>query len=281
LNWKLKSEILTFSRRIPRRDWRDWFIMATVMGGVGFGLYVTAKRYIIPLIKPPTPAQLSQDKESIDESFARAFAALEALEGDTKLLKEAETARTARLDAALAEVEAVVAAMKENDRKREDDSRRNTDGIRAMKDSVPRALESQKNSTEAKIKDLATELKSLRTLMGSRLGTAPAHRQTPSNGTTPANGGLVAPTNGVNGHSPATTPAATTPAAVETSDPTPAAPAKQPSPVASSFPRFGTGKAMAIPAWQMAASKKADEPKEESANGEAAESTPTAAAAGA
>jgi peroxin-14 len=240
--------------------------MATVMGGVGFGLYVTAKRYIIPLIKPPTPEQLTQDKESIDESFTRAFTALESLENDTKLLKEAETARTARLDAALAEVEAVVAAMKENDRKREDDSRRNTDGIRAMKDSVPRALESHKSSTEAKIKDLASELKSLRTLMGSRLG-APAHRPTPSNGT-PVNG-LSAPTNGVNGHSPAATPAATTPAAVETSDPTiaattpAAAPVKQPSPSTSSFPRFGQGKAMAIPAWQMAASKKADEPKEE------------------
>jgi peroxin-14 len=29
--------------RLPRRDWRDWFIMATVMSGVSFGLYVTAK----------------------------------------------------------------------------------------------------------------------------------------------------------------------------------------------------------------------------------------------
>lgn len=28
---------------IPRRDWRDWFIMATVMGGVSYGLYTVAK----------------------------------------------------------------------------------------------------------------------------------------------------------------------------------------------------------------------------------------------
>ena len=27
----------------PRRDWRDWFIMATVTSGVGYGLYLTAK----------------------------------------------------------------------------------------------------------------------------------------------------------------------------------------------------------------------------------------------
>ncbi|KAK5016304.1 peroxisomal membrane protein pex14, partial [Cryomyces antarcticus] len=42
----------------PKRDWRDWFIMATVTGGISYGLYVTAKRYIIPLIAPPTPPQL-------------------------------------------------------------------------------------------------------------------------------------------------------------------------------------------------------------------------------
>jgi hypothetical protein len=28
---------------LPKRDWRDWFIMATVMGGVGYGIYFTAK----------------------------------------------------------------------------------------------------------------------------------------------------------------------------------------------------------------------------------------------
>jgi peroxin-14 len=27
----------------PRRDWRDWFIMATVMGGVSYGLYSVTK----------------------------------------------------------------------------------------------------------------------------------------------------------------------------------------------------------------------------------------------
>ena len=29
--------------RPPKRDWRDWFIMATVTTGVGYGMYEIAK----------------------------------------------------------------------------------------------------------------------------------------------------------------------------------------------------------------------------------------------
>jgi peroxin-14 len=29
--------------RLPERDWRDWFIMAVVSGGVGYGMYFLAK----------------------------------------------------------------------------------------------------------------------------------------------------------------------------------------------------------------------------------------------
>ena len=35
--------ILTTGHRLPKRDWRDWFIMATMMGGMGYGLYFIAK----------------------------------------------------------------------------------------------------------------------------------------------------------------------------------------------------------------------------------------------
>lgn len=28
---------------VPKRDWRDWFIMATMVGGLGYGLYTVTK----------------------------------------------------------------------------------------------------------------------------------------------------------------------------------------------------------------------------------------------
>jgi len=37
------SKPLTSANRIPRRDWRDYFIMATVMSGLSYGLYFVAK----------------------------------------------------------------------------------------------------------------------------------------------------------------------------------------------------------------------------------------------
>lgn len=42
---RLSEASCTDSGRPPRRDWRDWFIMATVTGGVSYSLYVIAKVY--------------------------------------------------------------------------------------------------------------------------------------------------------------------------------------------------------------------------------------------
>nr|POF18487.1 peroxisomal membrane protein per10 [Quercus suber] len=163
---------------IPRRDWRDWFIMATMVGGVGYGLYWTAKRYVVPLIAPPTPPQLEQDKASIDTSFDKAFALLDQLATDTQELKDSEKARTERLDAALSEVESVIGKMKEANESRELESRRIARELEDIKNQIPRAIDKEKEAMDNKLKDLINEVKSLKTLIGNRMGSA--GRVTPS-----------------------------------------------------------------------------------------------------
>ncbi|KAI9673132.1 MAG: peroxisomal membrane protein pex14 [Caeruleum heppii] len=158
---------------VPRRDWRDWFIMATVMGGVSYGLFFVAKRYIYPLIAPPTPPQLEQDKQAIDESFDKAFTLLEQLGTDTESLKASEQARTERLDAALQEVESVISELKTASRRREDESRKINDDVRGLKDLIPKAMEAQRDATDQRLKELNEELKSLKTLVSNRMS-APA-----------------------------------------------------------------------------------------------------------
>ena len=166
-------------QRPPKRDWRDYFIMATVMGGLGYGLYWTAKRYITPLIAPPTPPQIEQDKASIDASFDKAFALLDQLATDTQELKDAEKTRTERLDKALSEVESVIGKMREANEQRETESRRMAREMTEIRDQIPKAIEKEREGTDARLKDLGAEMKSLKTLVANRMaGGAP--RATPS-----------------------------------------------------------------------------------------------------
>ncbi|KAF1836988.1 hypothetical protein BDW02DRAFT_587040 [Decorospora gaudefroyi] len=260
----------------PKRDWRDYFIMATVMGGVGYGLYFTAKRYVLPLIQPPTQPQLEQDKASVDESFKRAFDLLEQLNTDTSALKASEEARTSRLDDALGEVESVLASLKKSSKKQGDDNRRIEDDVRGLRDLIPKALDAQKEATDNRLKELSTELKSLKTLIGNRMGSGSATPRPASTSSAYYGAGqsqTAAQTSNVN--STSNPPTSSTPAPSEqTNDtstsesqssssatPPPTSTASSEKPAASPYSR-PTGRA-AIPAWQMAAAKNAEEAKKD------------------
>ena len=296
---------------VPRRDWRDWFIMATVMGGVGYGLYFVAKRYIIPLIAPPTTPQLEQDKSAIDSSFEKAFALLDQLQTDTSALKAAEESRTQRLDSALTELETVVGTMKEQDRRREDDARRNTDEIRGLRDLIPQALEAQKEGQEKRLKELGTELKSLKTLVGNRMGIPATSESVSTQKSTSLMGGVslmyggATNLSGVNGT--ATGSASGSPTLLATSiakenavgsDGTSdsqatgaastsstagaitSAPDRSQNATPSYASRFGSRGGASIPAWQLAAGKKSQESlngekKDTSAGGTITEASPS------
>lgn len=156
----------------PRRDWRDWFIMATVVSGVGYGVYSLTKRYIYPLIAPPTPDRLEADKKAIDEQFDRAFSLVEQLAKDTDALKAAEQQRTERLDTALTELETVITDLKTANRRREDDALRIRDEVQDLKASIPKALDAQKELANERLKEVNVEVTSLKTLLSQRLNSA-------------------------------------------------------------------------------------------------------------
>ncbi|KAM5435239.1 peroxisomal membrane protein pex14 [Microsporum ferrugineum] len=229
---------------LPKRDWRDWFIMATVMGGVGYGLYFVAKRYISPLIAPPTSPQLQQDKESVDEQFSRAFSLLDQLSADTATLKAAEEARTTRLDTALREVEEVVLELKSSSRRRDDDTRRISEEVRGLKDGIPKAIEGAREGNEKRLRELNSELRSLKVLLTNRLGSGASTTAPNATTSTTANGTA-------SGSQQTASPAAPSPAAASL-------PASTPAPRERSGSPFShLGKPASIPAWQMAAANKA------------------------
>lgn len=241
--------------------------MATVTTGVGYALYITAKRYILPLISPPTPEILQQDKDSIDAQFTRAFTLLDQLTTDTTALKTAEESRTTRLDTALGEMESVLTSLKESSKRQGSDNRRIEDDVRSLRDLIPKALEAQKETTDTRLKELSTELKSLKTLVGNRMsGGGGAASPRPGTPSTQSYYGMSQPqtsTSAVNATSIPSTPAPeqnTTESQTTSTSTNPPAPTATAVPDRSTTPysRLTNGRA-AIPAWQMAAAKQNEE----------------------
>ncbi|KAM6532970.1 peroxisomal membrane protein pex14 [Fusarium falciforme] len=259
--------------------------MATVVSGVSYGVYSLGKRYIYPLVAPPTPEKLEQDKKSIEEQFDRAFTLVEQLAKDTESLKTAEKERTEKLDAAIADLETVMTDLKAANRRREDDANRIRDEVQSLKDAIPKALENQKGLTDGRLREINTELTSLKTLVSQRMSSS-ASTPTSSSFLRGAGGSVSGGASGVGSTS---TPAASSSApktngektGAESSTTTPAA--EVPKPTLPSAPLVNrsssplanmTGK-KSIPAWQMAMANqndtsstqvKADEPKEAAAS---------------
>jgi peroxin-14 len=215
------------------------------------------KRYVYPMIAPPTPPQLEQDKQAIDESFEKAFSLLDQLAKDTEALKTSEQARTERLDAAVTEVESVISELKTASRRREEESRRISDEVRGLKDLIPKAMEGQRETTDNRLKELNTELKSLKTLMGQRMNppaqtsSSSYNRPTASGTTTPA---AVPNASNVNGTS-TTESIVPKPASVSSPAGTESVASLQ-GRAASPFNTGAPAGRAAIPAWQMAAANK-------------------------
>lgn len=221
-----------------------------------------SKRYVLPLISPPTPPQLEADKASIDTSFDRAFALIDQLTTDTAELKASETQRTEKLDTTLKDVDNVIEDLKEANKRRETESRMIADQVQGLKELVPKALEGWKANGDAKLEELNQEMQSLKKLLENRVGRS-AGTSTPTGGkgnppptananenpkdtSTSDNNGSNANSDTATGPSSAPAPGITSPRNQESTT--------SPSPRPKSFER-GDRRA-AIPAWQMAASGK-------------------------
>jgi len=252
----------------PRRDWRDWFIMATVLSGIGYGTYWIARRYVYPIIAPPTPPQLEQDKAHVDEAFNKAFELLDQLGKDTQELKDAEKSRTERLDASLAEVESVIGKMKEANENREMEAKRMAREMAEIREQIPKAIEKERSNTEERLKELAGEMKSLKTLLQSRISQPQRAAPSSYNSLMPT---TTSQTTGMNGTASGMAPAVQAPETNGTAmngkaeDGEKSADSVLPDRASNTTPYSrllgGSGKA-AIPLWQVAAKKNEEAKKD-------------------
>ena len=128
------------------------------------------QRYVVPLIAPPTHPQLEQDKAAIDEEFNKAFALIDNLASDTAELKASEAERTEKLDGTLKDIDTVITDLKSSNTKREAEGRIVADQVRELKSLVPEALQKWKANGDARLDELAQEVASLKKLLENRVG---------------------------------------------------------------------------------------------------------------
>ena len=208
------------------------------------------------MISPPTPPQLEADKNSIDESFNRAFALIEQLTSDTTAIKESESERTEKLDTTLKDVGSVIEDLKAANTRRETESRIIADQVTGLKDMVPKALEGWKASGDAKLEELGQEVQSLKKLLENRVG-RPA--------VTPAPTGK----GHLNGNEkPKDNISASPSAESATSSSAPAPGVTAPKRESTPLRGYERSDRRAIPAWQMAAATEKSEPAGSSQNAE-------------
>lgn len=205
-----------------------------------------------PLIAPPTPEKLEQDKKSIEEQFDKAFGLVEQLAKDTEALKAAEQQRTEKLDTALADLESIMQELRSANTRREIETQRVKDDVQILKDSIPKAMSTQKDLTDSRLKEVNSELTSLKTLMTQRMNASSS--STGTNGlrtggnAAPALPGLNRPgTAGNDNQAGNTEPAANSETPKTSGTPT----FNRPSPFSGA-----TSVKASIPAWQMAMANK-------------------------
>ncbi|KAJ1327960.1 peroxin-14 [Microdochium nivale] len=248
----------------PRRDWRDLFIMATVVGGVSYGLYSITKRYIYPLVAPPTPEKLEQDKATVDEQFEKAFATIEQLSKDTEALKASEQERTEKLDKVLEDLEGFIKDTRSASRRQEDETDRLRQEMKSLQGLIPKSMTAQKEHSDRRLREISDEVKSLKSLISQRMS-APVPPTPSAAVATPPAATPASTTTTIGASAPTISAAAasSTPAPEQSSETaTPAANQASKADYISSLggrsSPFGSGMPggkASIPAWQLAASK--------------------------
>jgi peroxin-14 len=92
----------------------------------------------VPLIKPPTPPELENDKALVTAKFDEAQQTLDLLKQQTADLKEAQEEQGKKIEEALESVEKAVSDLQESGKRREADIRSFKSDIDNIRELIPK-----------------------------------------------------------------------------------------------------------------------------------------------
>ncbi|EPX71120.1 peroxisomal docking protein Pex14 [Schizosaccharomyces octosporus yFS286] len=147
------------------RDWRDWFIMGVISGGFAWSVYTLVKKYLVPMLEPPSPNAYEEDKNALDRRFEEAEKTLHSLSETTKSLSQRTEKNQDDLDAALDDLEETLSTLRRDSDQRDREIARISHDVYTMSaKTLPQSLEMIQKSQEESLKKLAEEVKQLQSL---------------------------------------------------------------------------------------------------------------------
>ncbi|CAG8799440.1 11544_t:CDS:2 [Gigaspora margarita] len=177
---------------VPRMDWRDYFIAAVFVGGIGYAIIAVAKKYISPLLRLPTADDLDRDKQLLTDQFTTASETLDTAKHDIQLVKKSIEEQSFKVREALERLDEMLKNLKDHEIKKEAELRNLKDDVDTIRDLIPKVyfhyisyqftryfnyltlvlsfqlLEKTKESQSQSLNDLQQELKSLKSLLANR-----------------------------------------------------------------------------------------------------------------
>ncbi|QRV91124.1 peroxisomal membrane anchor protein (Pex14) [Ceratobasidium sp. AG-Ba] len=150
--------ILTTSPPVPQRDWRDYFIMALVSGGLMYGVAALARKYLVPHLQPPSEDAFEATTSQLNAQFDEAAALLKQIQEETVAAHTAVQEQQKAVDSAVEEVKTVMEQLRKE---------RRVHGIKCM-------MEANKEAQSHSLAELHQEIKSLKALLVTRRPESPS-----------------------------------------------------------------------------------------------------------
>ncbi|BGP58142.1 hypothetical protein JCM8202_006156 [Rhodotorula sphaerocarpa] len=151
-----------------QRDWRDWFVMAVVGGGVGWLAVKLAQKFLVPHLQPPTETDLEASQKALEAKYDEAAALLQTLQESTDAVATSLDEQRSEIDKEIEQVREAVREMREGEKKRDEWAQNIGRQVDEMARSLPGLLDKQASAQSSSLTDLQTELRSLKSLLIAR-----------------------------------------------------------------------------------------------------------------
>ncbi|RIB27025.1 peroxisomal membrane anchor protein conserved region-domain-containing protein [Gigaspora rosea] len=166
------SERMTFTKLpppIPRFDWKDYFIAATLISGIGYAIADIAKEYIVSFLGTLTTDGLEHDKQSFSNQLTTTTEILDVMKFDTQIIKKSIKEQSFEVKKILEMLDNVLSDLKYYEGKKDIELETLKEDMDSIRDLIPKLFKESEDCQEQSFINLKRELKLLKSL-ASRKG---------------------------------------------------------------------------------------------------------------